>query len=109
MRSGAHFLVNFTDLSFLACAVFFKEAVWSACFSGFWGCLQQTHVYALVSVHLCLRACSGCGNQFLKFGFGVSTLMLKSLFGLPLVTSMPCAGVSTLMFRACSGENARRQ
>lgn len=109
MRSGAHFLVNFTDLSFLACAVFFKEAVWSACFSGFWGCLQQTHVYALVSVHSCLSACPGCGNQFLKFGFGVSTLMFKCLFGSPLVTSLPCASVSTLMFRACSGENARQQ
>lgn len=73
--------MNFTDLSFLACAVFFKGAVWSACFSGFWGCLQQTHVYALVSVRLCLSACSGCGTPFPKIGFGVSTLMLKSLFG----------------------------
>ena len=99
MRSRAYFLVNFTDSSFLACAVFFKEAVWSAWFSGFWGCLQQTHVYALVSVRLCLSACSGCGTLFLKSGFGVSTLMFKCLFGSPLVTSLPCAGVSALMFK----------
>lgn len=62
-----------------------------------------------MSVRLCLSACSGCGTPFLKFGFGVSTLMFKCLFGSPLVTSMPCAHASTLMFRACSGENARRQ
>ena len=91
--------MNFTDLSFLACAVFFKGAVWSVCFSGFWGCLQQTRVYALVSVRLCLSACSGCGTPFPEIGFGVSTLMFKSLFGLRLVTSMPCAGVSALMFK----------
>jgi len=131
VRRGAYFLVNFTDLSFLACAVFFKEAVWSACFSGSWGVCnklmfmhrcQYAYVEELVrvavgnldavarvSVRLCLRACSGCGTPFPKIGFGVSTLMLKGLFGLLLVTSMPCAGVSTLMFRACSGENARRQ
>ena len=62
---------------------FFKEAVWSACFSGFWGVCnkpmfihrcQYAYVEELVrvavgnlvavrglSVRLCLRACSG-GN-----------------------------------------------
>lgn len=76
-----YFLVNFTDLSFLACAVFFKEAVWSACFSGFWGvcnkpmfmhwcqyayveelvrvAVLRSQKLGLVSVHLCLSACSG--------------------------------------------------
>lgn len=34
---------------------------------------------------------------------GVSTLMLKSLFGSPLVTSLPCVGVSTLMFKSLFG------
>lgn len=68
--------MNFTDLSFLACAVFFKEAVWSACFSGFWGVCNKP-----MFIHRC------------------QSLMLKSLFGSPLVTSLPCAGVSALMFK----------
>lgn len=50
-------------------------------------------------MRLCLSVCSGCGTLFLKFGFGVNTLMFKSLFGSPLVTSLPCAGVSALMFK----------
>ena len=58
---------------------------------------------ARVSVHLCLSACSGCGTPFPKIGFGVSTLMLKNLFGSPLEPRCRCSGVSTLMFKSLFG------